>query len=409
MRALPVRALPMRALPVRALPMRALIVGGGIGGLAAAVALRRVGIESFVVEKAPEIGEVGAGLSLWSNAILAARRLGVEAEVAAAGSAIDQSRSYLPSAAPIDEFDFAAIGRKAGAPTLCVHRADLQRILLDSALARDPEAVRMGGECVGFEEEGGSVSAVLADGSREHGDVLIGADGIHSVVRRSLFGSETTRYAGYFAWRGIAHGASELLPEGQAHLVFGRGAQAGYFHCGRDRIYWYLTCNGAPHSQAGAGGNRAEIVALISNWRVPLRNLVEATGESAILRNDIFDPPSRPVWGRGRVTLLGDAIHAMTPNLGQGACQALEDAVFLADSLRRVASPQAALRDYEARRRARTSFVLEQSRRLGKLFQISNPVGVWLRTAISRTRWARRHSEDLFERLLVIDPPELAS
>ncbi len=235
-------------------------------------------------------------MSLWSNAVLAARQLGVEAEIVAAGSVFDKSRSYLPSAAAIDEFDFAAIGRKAGAPTLCMHRADLQRILLDAALARDPDAVRTGRECIGFEEEDGSIIAVFADGSRERGDVLIGADGIHSIVRQSLFGGATPRYAGYFAWRGIAQGASELLPEGQAHLVFGRGAQAGYFHCGAGRIYWYLTRNGAPHSHAGPGGNRAEIAAFIGNWRLPLWKFVEATNESAILRNDIFDPPPRAVW-----------------------------------------------------------------------------------------------------------------
>src|SRR5262245_37177503 len=143
--------------------MRALIIGGGIGGLAAAVALQRVGIEAVVFEKAPEITEVGAGLSLWSNAILAARRLGIEAEIVAAGSVVSKTRSLLPSAEPIDEFDVAALSRKADAPTVCAHRADLQRILLGAALACDPTAVRTGCECVACEQEGGGVSAVFAD------------------------------------------------------------------------------------------------------------------------------------------------------------------------------------------------------------------------------------------------------
>jgi 2-polyprenyl-6-methoxyphenol hydroxylase-like FAD-dependent oxidoreductase len=248
---------------------------------------------------------------------------------------------------------------------------------------------------------------VFADGSRERGDVLIGVDGIHSAVRRSLFGDEMPRYAGYLAWRGIAHGVSDLLPEGQAAFVIGRGAQAGYFHCGGGRIYWFLTHNAPAQSHAGLGGNRAEIAALAGNWRMPIRRFAEATDENAILRNDISDRPPRQVWGKGRMTLLGDAVHATTPNLGQGACQALEDAVILAHSLRGAASPEAGLRDYEAQRRERTNFVIDQSWQLGKVLQLSNPLGVLLRDVLGRTKWAQRRSQKMFERLLIVDLPEL--
>jgi FAD-dependent urate hydroxylase len=387
--------------------MRALIIGGGIGGLATAVALQRVGIEAVVFERAPEITEVGAGLSLWSNAILAARRLGVEDQVVSAGSVIHKTRSFLPSGELLDEFDFGALAQKAGAQTVCAHRADLQRILFEMAVARDPGAVRTGQECIGYEDRSNAVVAIFADGSREHGDVLIGADGIDSTIHRLLFGDERRRYAGYYAWRGITQEASGLLPEGEPIFVIGRGAQAGCFHCGGGRIYWFLTRNGQPHSRASPSGNRAEIATLVRDWRVPLRQLAEATDEGAILRNDIVDRQPRRVWGRGRVTLLGDAAHATTPNLGQGACQALEDAVILAHSLRSIASSEAGLRHYEAQRRERTKFVTEQSRQLGKAFQLANPVGVWLRNVLARTKWAQRHSEKLFERLLVVDLPEL--
>src|ERR1700733_818600 len=140
---------------------------------------------------------------------------------------------------------------------------------------------------------------------------------------------------------------------------------------------------------------------------MPIQRLAEATDESAILRNDVLDRPPRRVWGTGRITLLGDAVHATTPNLGQGACQALEDAVVLAHSLRAPASAEAGLRDYEARRRERAKFVIDQSWQLGRLFQISNPLGVWLRNVVCRTQWAQRHSQKLFERLLIVDPPKL--
>lgn len=387
--------------------MRALIIGGGIGGLSTAIALQRVGIEAIVFEKAPEITEVGAGLSLWSNAILAARRLGVESQIVAAGSVIDKSRSVLPSGEPLNEFDFAAFGRKVGAPSVCVHRAQLQRILRDTVLTRDADSVQTDRKCIGWEEKDGSLSVEFEGGAREVGDVLIGADGIHSVVRRSLFGAEKPRYAGYYAWRGIARGVSELIPRGEALFMIGRGAQAGCFHCGADQVYWFLSSNGPQRLNSSQHGNRAEILALIEDWQTPLRQFVEATASDAILRNDIIDHPPRTVWGRGRTTLLGDAIHATTPNLGQGACQAMEDAVFLAHSLRTTASVEAALRDYETERKERTKFVVEQSWELGKVFQLSNPIAIWLRNVMSRTKYAHQRGEKLFERLLEVELPIL--
>ena len=126
------------------------------------------------------------------------------------------------------------------------------------------------------------------------------------------------------------------------------------------------------------------------------------------MRNDIVDRPARRVWGAGRVTLLGDAIHATTPNLGQGACQALEDAVVLADSLRRRAPAEAALRDYEVRRHHRSNFVIGQSRRIGTMLQLTNSMGVWLRELLGSTSWAQKRNDRLFERLLCVDLPELA-
>ena len=390
-------------------PLRALIVGGGIGGLAAAVALRRVGISATVFEKAPQIAEVGAGLSLWSNAVLALRRLGLEARAIAAGSPIERARSFLASGRPNGTFDLAGLAEKAGAVSLCIHRAELQRILLGAAAAGDPDAVRTGRDCVGFAADPDGITARFADGSTEYGDVLIGADGIHSVVRRQLFGAQQPRAAGYFAWRGIATGdVASLLPAAEAIVVLGRGSQAGFFHCGEGAVYWFLTGNPRSAPRPRAQANRAAALAAIAAWRVPVHGFIEATEEDAILRNDVIDRPPQREWGIGRATLLGDAIHATTPNLGQGACQALEDAVVLADALRQGASPEAGLRDYEARRRNRTRFVIEQSWRLGRMAQTASPIAIWLRDLLGSSPLARRSSEKLFERLLCVDLPELA-
>jgi 2-polyprenyl-6-methoxyphenol hydroxylase-like FAD-dependent oxidoreductase len=387
--------------------LRALIVGGGIGGLAAAVALRRVGIDAAVYEKAPQIAEVGAGLSLWSNAVIALRRLGLEAPALAAGSAFERVQTLLSDGRPFPSFDLAELAQRAGAPCICIHRAALQRILLEALTEDGGKVVATARECVGFEEAPQGVVARFAGGTTARGDILIGADGIHSAVRAGLFGERPPRYAGYVAWRAIVHGARRLLPEGEGLAVVARGSHAGCFHCGGDDLYWFATRNAKARSHPGADGDKAEVLRLVAEWAVPFRPIVEATDEHAILRNEIVDRPAAKAWGAGRVTLLGDAIHATTPNLGQGACQALEDAVFLADCLRRAASPEAGLRDYEARRRERTSMVITESWRLGKMIQMANPAGTWLRNRLATTAWARRRNERLLERLLCYDLPVL--
>lgn len=381
------------------MPLRALIIGGGIGGLAAAVALRKVGVAAAVFEKAPQIAEIGAGVSLWSNAVIALRRLGLEAQALAAGSIFDYVATVSPDGHELPGFDVAAIGAKAGAPSICIRRAALQRLLLDAAMAAGA-TVQTGRECIGFAAEGAGCIARFADGSEAEGDVLIGADGVHSAVRAALFGEEKLRFANALAWRGIAHGVADRLPPRRPLVVTGRGTHAGFFDCGSGDIYWFLTRNIAPGSHPGEAGNKAEILALTAGWRGPAQWCFAATNEDAILRNDIYDRPGRSVWGAGRVTLLGDAAHAMTPNFGQGACQALEDAVVLADALRRPGSADAALRDYEARRQQRANFVVAQSRRFGAILQLANPIAVWLRDRLTATGIARRQSDALFAHLL---------
>ena len=341
--------------------------------------------------------------------MIALRRLGLETAALDRGSVIQSTRTFFPHGKAFGRMDIAALGRKVGASSICLHRAALQRILLDAARVVHPASVETGRECVGFEADKAGIFALFADGSQERGDLLIGADGVHSVIRRQLFGDENLRFAGYVAWRGVAGVAINPPLDREPLIVLGRGSQGGCFCCGHWRVYWYLTSNCRPGLTAGPLGNHAEVNERIKGWHVPFRCFVEATPEEAILRNDIVDRPARRIWGVGRVSLLGDAIHAMTPDLGQGACQALEDAVILADSLRRYPSAEAGLRDYEARRRHRANFVAAQSRQMSQVLQLSHPIPVWLRDTLGKTSWATNRAVKLFERLFLSELPVLAS
>lgn len=383
---------------------RALIIGGGIGGLATAVALARVGIEPAVFERAPALGEVGAGLSLWSNAVKALRRLGLDEQVIALGSVLERAVTVTPDGRVVDTTPIGELSRRAGAPSVCVHRADLQGCLMRAV---PPERLHAGSECVGFEGDDRGVTARFADGRSERGDLLIGADGIHSAVRRQMLGPTEPRYAGYAAWRGIAEIRHPDLPADGSVLALGPGMQVGLFPCGPGRTYWFATRNEPEGSREGPGHAKAEILASLRGWWPPIPAVVEETPEAALRKDAVLDRPPVRRWGRGRATFVGDAIHPTTPNLGQGACQAIEDAVALADCLRSGEEVEASLRDYERLRRGRTAMVVRRSWSLGRVLQWENPALVRLRTILLGTGMARRQGIRLFEELLGYEPPEL--
>lgn len=371
------------------------MVGAGIGGLAAAVALRRVGVEPLIVERVSHIREVGAGLSLWSNAMNALRELGVEDRVWAAASGIDRNVSQSLSGRLVAITEFSDLSRTAGADCVCVHRAILQRILLEELPS---EMVRTSAPCRDFDDS----AAILEDGERIEGDFLVAADGINSVIRERLHAAEAPRYAGYTCWRGVC-GEPGVLPDRTALLAAGAGSQFGLWPCGEGQLYWFLT----KKAPSGTKKSKAEIVALCRHWAAPIPRVIASTPESAILQNDIVDRPPLRWWGRGRVTLLGDAAHATTPNLGQGACQAIEDAVVLADCIRRIQPVQAALREYERLRIPRATMIVRSSLQSGRMLQLDQPILEALRDWFMATALGKHLALRMFRELLTYRVPEL--
>jgi 2-polyprenyl-6-methoxyphenol hydroxylase-like FAD-dependent oxidoreductase len=284
------------------------------------------------------------------------------------------------------------------------HRAELQRTLLE---ALPPDQVHTDHACVSVEQTADGVVARFANGRQEEGDLLVGADGIRSVVRDCVLGKSEPVYAGYTCWRGMATFQQPPFPPGDSYFLLGRGTQMGLFHCGPGRAYWFVSRNAPAGTLGREGPHRQKVLDSFPVWPEVFRTAIESTDEAAILPGDILDRDPSRLWGQDRITLLGDAIHATTPNLGQGACQALEDAVVLAHCLHGSADPVAALRRYEDLRRERTAMVTRQSRFLGRVFQLQNPLTVWLRNWIFRTRLGQKQGRDLFRKLFRYDVPAL--
>jgi 2-polyprenyl-6-methoxyphenol hydroxylase-like FAD-dependent oxidoreductase len=352
--------------------MRIVVVGGGIGGLSAALALRREGFEPLVFEQAPALLDLGAAIAVWPNASRVLERLGVGEAVLARAGRIEQARWAERDGRLYKHFSFP----DTGAPAIALHRADLQGTLLR---ALPPESIRLGKTFARFRQEGEAARVSFDDGTEAICDVLIGADGLHSRVRAQLLGDTDPVYRGYTVWRGIAPLEHPALASHTALEVYGAGSRFGVGPLGLGRTGWWATANEPEGTPELPQEHRRKLLRLFAGWSAPVTELIEATPSEMILRNAAYDRPRAARWGRGAVTLLGDAVHPMTPNLGQGGCMAIEDAAVLARCLAKHVDTRRALRAYESHRRTRTARLASYSRRYGAVGQWQSPLATRLR------------------------------
>ncbi|GAB2970983.1 FAD-dependent monooxygenase [Saccharothrix stipae] len=341
--------------------MRAVVVGGGLGGVTAAVALRQVGWDVVVLERAPEFGEVGAGVGVMPNAMRALAALGLADDVRRIGTPRVAGGLRDPRGRTLTHVDAARVDH-----VVAVHRADLHRVLR-SALP---------GSCLVTDADVRSVDDLDAD-------LVVAADGIRSRVREALFPAlPRPVYAGTTAWRSVTTARFPLdLGIGQ---TLGPGREFGVLPLGDGRVCWYAA------AVAPAGGRAhdelAEVRGLVGDWHDPIPDLLDATPPGTVLRHDIHELATPlPTYVSGRVALLGDAAHAMTPYLGQGACMAIEDAVVLAAACARADDVPTALAEYDRQRRPRTQAMAKASRAVGRVgHKLRNPVAVAVRDAVVR-------------------------
>jgi 2-polyprenyl-6-methoxyphenol hydroxylase-like FAD-dependent oxidoreductase len=358
------------------------IVGGGIGGIAAALALRRVGIEAVVYEKASHLQEVGAGMMLWPNATRVLQELGLLEEVVAHSGL---NTHFLVRAKSGRILMNIALG-KFEVPAVCIRRADLLAIL---RRALPTESVRLDCELKHLQQLGSKVRLQFKTGFAAEHDAVIGADGIRSRVRTELFGASEPIYRGYTVWRGLAPYHGNAIAPACNSETWGSGQRFGILNTGHGRFTWYATANvPADHIDAPAG-RKSELLKMFAGWHRPILDLLDATETNGILKNGARDCPPLPRWGSGLVTLLGDAAHPCTPNLGQGGCMALEDAIVLAKCVQREPRVRMALRRYESLRLHRTTHIQKRSLLMGRIGQWKNPFIVQGRQIVTRVLPAR--------------------
>lgn len=351
-----------------------IIAGGGIGGLTAAISLQRRGLDVLVLERAPELREAGAGITVQTNAMLVMEALGLSERLTAEGHVLEEGAVTDANGRVLQEMELADALADIGPPGVAIHRQRLLRALADAYQG----PLRLGAAVTGFEQSEEGVRVALADGEVIEGAALVGCDGLHSAVRRGLRGEEPLRYAGYTTWRGIARDvAVESLGTTE---IWGAGDRFGIVPIGQGEVYWFAV---AACPEGGADGPDVldELRRRFDGWPDDVGVVLAATVD--VLRSDTHDRPPIERWGEGRMTLLGDAAHPMTPNLGQGAGQAIEDAWALACSLTEHSSDIAAgLRAYEDVRRDRANWFVKQSYRMGSMAQLENPLARMLRNTV---------------------------
>ncbi len=349
--------------------MNIAIIGGGISGLTTALALKKLGFDCQVYEKATELNEVGAGIWMQPNAMKVLDWLGIGDEVRSEGQQLQSVELSDQNLIPLKKLERSHILNEKYNLTTSIHRARLQKILY-STLPKG--TVQLGKSYVSHQIQKSFVKIEFEEGSAS-ADLLLGADGIHSKVRHQLFPHATTRYSGQTCWRGIAPIALPRNRQSHGHEAWGRQVRFGFAPISEQGVYWFAVAKAPEGEQETPANLKAKLKAMFSSFHPLVQEILDQTPLDKIIRNDISDLKRLQAWSQNRVCLIGDAAHATTPNMGQGGGMGVEDAYYLSNILSKDPDFFQAFTRFEKERRKKVDYIVNTSWQFGKMAH--NPVG----------------------------------
>lgn len=343
--------------------MEITIIGSGMGGLTTGIALKKFGHKVTIYEQAEKILPVGAAISLWSNGVKCLNYLGLTEQVAKLGGQMDQL-AYIDGLTgdTMTQFSLLPLIEEVGQRPYPVARADLQNMLMDEFGRED---IQLGKKMVELQEQKDGVLVKFADGTEIKTDLLIGADGTHSITRAYVLGEQVSRrYAGYVNWNGLVEISEKLTPADQWTTFVGQGKRVSLMPVADGKFYFFFDVP----LPVGLENNRAEYKTLLKQyfkgWCAPVQHLIDALDEQKTNRVEIHDIEPFAQFYKGRVVIVGDAAHSTTPDIGQGGCQAMEDAIYLARSLQiNTLGLEDALKRYQNKRNERANELVLRARK----------------------------------------------
>ncbi|MCA9837561.1 MAG: FAD-dependent monooxygenase [Trueperaceae bacterium] len=375
--------------------MKATIIGAGIAGLSLALCLEKQGLDYELFEAAEDLKALGAGIVLSPNVLYIFDQLGIKEEIESSGAVLSEfqivssqrkSLQRITNETQLHGKSYCAVG---------IHRAVLQEILLSKLQARK---LYLGYKLARLEPS--PLSLEFANGITIQPDCVVGADGIHSQVRQSLEERGQLRYSGQSCWRGLCQLEAADLPEHVALEFWGNGDRFGIVPIDKGQLYWYAPAL-CPAGQKDASSQRAKanLLELYQDYHPMIKRVLEATPDAAIMRHDLHDLTPLSRWHNQTTVLIGDAAHATTPNLGQGAAQGIEDAWVLSHKLKNAASLEQAFTEFETQRRPKAKQVVQLSWQIGQLANLKNPLLTMLRNQafrLSPKSWTIKQRKRLY-------------
>jgi len=359
--------------------MKVSIIGAGIGGLTTAIALTQKGFEVEIFEASKEFKKAGSGINLAINAMQVYKRLGVYEEISSLGSYTNSLRITDEKLDIITKVSLVKAELEFKAKTFAIHRATLHTILANRLKGVKIHSHKKLKSLIQTEED---VNFTFEDGTSYSSNILIGADGIHSVVRKSIFNNTELRIAKQVCWRGIVNIDTPEKYQTELNELWGKGKRFGFVHINENEVYWYaLASYKTDYEKEFSNVNLEE---LFSSFSPLIKRIIAKTVKSNIIINEMMDLKPISNWHYKNVCLIGDAAHATTPNLGQGACQAIESAYVLAECLSTEKNVQLAFQKLEKIRKRNAQQIVKTSWSVGKMAHLENRFGIFLRNNLMR-------------------------
>jgi 2-polyprenyl-6-methoxyphenol hydroxylase-like FAD-dependent oxidoreductase len=349
------------------------IIGAGIGGLTTALILKQKKIEVKIYEGSPAIKPVGAGIILANNAMQVMKKLGLQEKLEKVGNKLSCMKITDINLKPISVTDLSFFEQKYKVSNLAIHRGELQRILAETI---GYEHINLSKRVLEIEKKD-YYNLTFDDGSSLETQTIIGADGIKSIIRNQLFEKTKIRNANQICWRGIAEIDLPKKYHNELNEAWGKGKRFGFVKISATKVYWYALINTPKQVDS-----QANLLNLFQEFHTDILNIIETTPSNQIIFSEITDLTPIKKWYQDNLCLIGDAAHATTPNLGQGACQAIEDAYILGKCLEENHDMQEAFEAYNFRRIKKAHTIVNTSWQIGKLAEFDSDLGVWFRNKL---------------------------